>query len=201
MYLLTNEKCNLIGVYELSMKRMSFQTGIEMPAVKKILAKFEADGKISYHANYVVMLNYLRYQNTNNTNIRKGVVREYELLPEQIKSHISLLQDSDKVHISLSVLNLTKPNLTQLNTDTNNLFSVDECKAVAEYEGYKAEEGQKFFDYYNAQGWKKGKSGLVITDLTSAFRAWLNIGKELKLNGAAKETFEDRAKKLAEAKK
>lgn len=73
----------------------------------------------------------------------------------------------------------------------NQLKTIEECVSVAEYEGYKKEEGEKFFHYYNAQGWKRGGSGLVITDLVSAFRSWIIKGEQNK-QPIAKETWEER---------
>lgn len=73
----------------------------------------------------------------------------------------------------------------------NQLYTIQECISAAEYEGYKKEEGEKFFHYYNAQGWKRGGSGLVITDLVSAFRSWIIKGEQNK-QPIAKETWEER---------
>ena len=59
------------------------------------------------------------------------------------------------------------------------LFSLESCLSVAFYEGYSKEEGQKFFDFYNSQGWKRGKSQALITDLVSAFRSWISRAGEM----------------------
>jgi len=61
------------------------------------------------------------------------------------------------------------------------LFSLESCLSVATYEGYSKDEGQKFFDFYNSQGWKRGKSQALITDLVSAFRAWISRAGEMGL--------------------
>ena len=59
------------------------------------------------------------------------------------------------------------------------LFTLESCLSVATYEGYSKEEGQKFFDFYNSQGWKRGKSQALITDLVSAFRSWISRAGEM----------------------
>ena len=61
------------------------------------------------------------------------------------------------------------------------LFTLESCLSVATYEGYSKEEGQKFFDFYNSQGWKRGKSQALITDLVSAFRSWISRAGEMGL--------------------
>ena len=217
LYFLTNDKTNLIGIYELSIKRMSFQTGIDAKKILSILAKFEADKKILYKNNYVFIANFLKHQNLNNSNIKKGVEREYMALPEECKEYIRGIYESYKGHIRDFALNLTKLNLTKLSltepngTDeqTNNesydktnivlpnyQFNLKECISAAEYEGYKKEEGEKFFHHYNAQGWRKGTAGLPITDLVSAFRSWIIQGEQGKKN-LAKETWEEKQLKKA----
>ena len=59
------------------------------------------------------------------------------------------------------------------------LFTLESCLSVATYEGYSKEEGEKFFDFYNSQGWKRGKSQALITDLVSAFRSWISRAGEM----------------------
>lgn len=61
------------------------------------------------------------------------------------------------------------------------LHSLESCLIVALYEGYSKDEGQKFFDFYNSQGWKRGKSQALITDLVSAFRSWISRAGEMGL--------------------
>ena len=64
---------------------------------------------------------------------------------------------------------------------TNQLFTIEQCISTAEYEGYKKEEGEKFYNHYSAQGWKRGTAGLLITDLVSAFRSWISRAGEMGL--------------------
>ena len=77
---------------------------------------------------------------------------------------------------------------------TNQLFTIEQCISTAEYEGYKKEEGEKFYNHYSAQGWKRGTAGLLITDLVSAFRSWIDKGKEGNKKLAI-ETWEDKQRK------
>lgn len=73
-------------------------------------------------------------------------------------------------------------------------YTIEQCISTAEYEGYKKEEGEKFYNHYSAQGWKRGAAGLLITDLVSAFRSWIDKGKESNKK-LARETWEDKQRK------
>ena len=46
IYLITNEKTNMLGVYEASVKKISFETGINKETVSKALKGFETIGKV-----------------------------------------------------------------------------------------------------------------------------------------------------------
>ena len=54
---------------------------------------------------------------------------------------------------------------------------IAEVVSYASRMGESADEAQRFYDYYNSQGWKKG-NGLMIQDWRSAFNSWIrNIPK------------------------
>jgi hypothetical protein len=97
-------------------------------------------------------------------------------------------------HFEQQVNNKRTTSEQQVNTNNNDkndnnekkeqgesLFTLESCLSVALYEGYSKEEGQKFFDFYNSQGWKRGKSQALITDLVSAFRSWISRAGEMGL--------------------
>lgn len=97
-------------------------------------------------------------------------------------------------HFEQQVNNKRTTSEQQVNTNNNDkndnnekkeqgesLFTLESCLSVALYEGYSKEEGQKFFDFYNSQGWKRGKSQALITDLVSAFRSWISRASEMGL--------------------
>lgn len=74
----------MLGVYEISIKKISFETGINRPDIEKYLLQFEKDGKIMYKENRVVLLNYLKHQNFN-TNMMKSAIECYNELPIKLK--------------------------------------------------------------------------------------------------------------------
>jgi len=84
IYLITNEKTNMLGVYELSIRKISFETGIDKPTIEKALKEFEKLKKVRYENNHVVLLNYLKHQHFN-TNMKKSAIEVYENLPNFLK--------------------------------------------------------------------------------------------------------------------
>jgi hypothetical protein len=84
IYLVTNEKTNMLGVYEISIRKVSFETGIPEIDIKRYLKEFEDNNKIKYSENRVLLLNFLKHQNYN-FNMMKSAIRTYNNLPLNLK--------------------------------------------------------------------------------------------------------------------
>lgn len=84
IYLVTNEKTNMLGIYEASVKKISFETGIAPIVVKTYLKYFEEANKVKYIDNRVILINYMKHQNYN-TNMKKSAIDTYNDLPKTLK--------------------------------------------------------------------------------------------------------------------
>lgn len=84
LYLITNDKTNMLGIFESTVKKMSFETGIKKDEVIKALKHFEKLKKIKYINNYVILINFMRHQNYN-TNMKKSAIDTYNQLPNVFK--------------------------------------------------------------------------------------------------------------------
>lgn len=84
IYLITNEKTNMLGVYEMSKKKISFETSISISNVEKHLKRFENDAKIIYRKNNVILCNFLKHQKYN-SNMMVSAVRIYNELSNELK--------------------------------------------------------------------------------------------------------------------
>lgn len=94
IYLITNEKTNMLGIYEASVKKISFETGIEKEDVDNALKSFERIGKVKYINNYVLLVNFLKHQNFN-TNMKKSAIDVYNNLPKELKcSNLSISKEN-----------------------------------------------------------------------------------------------------------
>ena len=85
VYLITNEKTNMLGIYECSEKKISFETGIDSDTVKMGLKRFERVKKISRVANYIILLNFMKHQKYN-TNMKKSALSTYGDLPNDLRT-------------------------------------------------------------------------------------------------------------------
>ena len=94
LYLITNDKTNMLGIYEVSTRKISFETGIGKDDITEGLNEFERLGKVKYIGNYVILINYMKHQNFN-TNMKKSAIDIYNSLPNKLKhSKLSVSKDN-----------------------------------------------------------------------------------------------------------
>jgi hypothetical protein len=84
LYLITNEKTNMLGIYESSIRKISFETGLSVDQVNKCLAVFKMYDKVKYIDNHIILLNYMKHQKYN-TNMKKSAIDVYNELPIALK--------------------------------------------------------------------------------------------------------------------
>jgi hypothetical protein len=93
LYLITNEKTNMLGIYEVSFRKISFETGLDIETLKKAFKSFETINKIKYKHNHVFLLNFLKHQKFN-TNMKISAIDCYNELPKELKdSQLSINKD------------------------------------------------------------------------------------------------------------
>ena len=54
IYLFSNDRVKLTGIYDISVKTIAYETGIDLSDVTAILDRFEADGKIHIASDEVL---------------------------------------------------------------------------------------------------------------------------------------------------
>lgn len=84
LYLLTNPLTNLMGIYEITTKRISYDTGITKESIEKGLKAFERVRKALIIDNYLILPNFLKNQSLNE-NMKIGVVKLFKSLPNSLK--------------------------------------------------------------------------------------------------------------------
>lgn len=85
LYLLTNEQTNMLGIYELHIKKISFETGIEISLLEKVFQRFEKAKKAKYLDAYVILPNFIKHQNYN-PNMQVSAIQKWNELPESVQN-------------------------------------------------------------------------------------------------------------------
>ncbi len=84
----------MLGIYESSIKKISFETGIPSNTITDALKKFEFNGKVKYSNNYVILVNFMKHQNFN-PNMMKSAIDVYNNLPNELKDNSINVDKSD----------------------------------------------------------------------------------------------------------
>src|SRR3990167_315246 len=116
LYFLTNEHTNIAGIYELPLKTISFETGLEIDMLKKMLKRLTS--KIMYIDGCVAMKNWEKHQSSSE-DVKTGIKRELSNIPQKIREKVEKWDDGGSVGGGSrdGAGDLTKPNLTQPNED------------------------------------------------------------------------------------
>lgn len=84
LYLLTNPNTNMLGIYELHIRKIAFDTGIDKDMVLKIFERFQEAEKASYLDGYVCLFNFTKHQSYN-SNMKISAVNSFKELPLSIQ--------------------------------------------------------------------------------------------------------------------
>lgn len=90
LYFLTNEKTNLAGVYEIPLRTIANETGLDKEEILRMLERLV--GKIEYKDGWVCLVNFVKHQNLNNKSIVKGIENELKEVPKDIISWVDGLR-------------------------------------------------------------------------------------------------------------
>jgi len=108
LYLLTNPLTNILGIYEITLRRISYDTGIKSERVETILVEnFMVAKKVFWMKNYIVLPNFLKNQHLNPA-MQKGAMRIFDDLPSWLKD--SILDEAPGGYQSLrdAILNINR---------------------------------------------------------------------------------------------
>lgn len=174
LYLLTNERTNMLGCYEVSMKRISYESGIDESMVRKAFEGFERLGKAYYlGGKYVFLPNWLKNQSMN-TNMVKSAKKDYATLPIGVLEAIYGIIGKGFESLSKGLQTLPKIE-SEIEIENESESSKRKRFIAPTLDEVKSEmgndlEAEKFFDFYTSKGWKVGKAPMV--DWRASVRTW-----------------------------
>lgn len=119
LYLLTNPLTNVLGIYEITLKRISNDTGLSQAKIETMLVTvFGERGKVHWTNNYIVLPNFLKNQNLNPF-MQAGAMKIYDKLPDWLKD--SILEQPPKGYQSLrqAILNSNSNSKGNSNGNSN----------------------------------------------------------------------------------
>jgi len=204
LYFLTNPENNLIGIYEMSFRRISFETGINEPTIIKALKGFESVGKVYYIDGWIVLTNFVKNQNYN-PNMIKAAHKIIDQLPQSIKIQVFTEKDSNPSKAFESIqkgLQMLRKREREREVESEkeiegegnkkSRFAPPSKNEVIEFfvektqnKSYSSLTGEMFWNHYENNGWKIGRN--KMKDWRLAVSQWISRDKQ---NGKIKNENE-----------
>jgi len=102
LYLMTNPLTNIAGVYKITDRRISFDTGFNIDTIRHIFVKFENAGKAYRKDEYIIIPSWPKHQKWEKVQkIRDGIISELQNLPEAVIEFL----DTVEYQFDLSLIN------------------------------------------------------------------------------------------------
>jgi hypothetical protein len=199
LYSLTNPHTNIAGIYEISIRQIAFDTGIDKDMVEKIFLRFENDNKMLFMDGWLAITNFINYQKMNN-NVIKGIEDNLKRVP------LNIMEGFQRLSKALNYLNLnyninyninSNLNLTDLNQFYNpknekiKYPTLEEFVKEGEKRGYTDIDLNKCWHHYNANGWHQS-NGLQIVQWTSIYATWRSNAK--RFSNKTEKSLQERMK-------
>jgi len=93
LYLLTNERVNLIGIYEITGREIKFDLDLNEDELISAKERLVADKKFVFLNNWVKIINYEKYNNYSGSQNVKAKEKEISLLPKDLIGSIDSVSD------------------------------------------------------------------------------------------------------------
>lgn len=88
LYLISNPLINIAGYFKITMRSLIFVTGLSRNKITEIINLFEAEGKVRYIDNYMLVVNFSKYQ-CYNPSTKLSASRLLNSLPDKVKHTLS----------------------------------------------------------------------------------------------------------------
>lgn len=85
LYLLTNEKTRQCGIYEITLRQISYDTGYNVETVSKLLEFFIESQKVRFSAvsNEMAIKNWNRYNGNKSVDVQTLVNKEHKMIKDR----------------------------------------------------------------------------------------------------------------------
>lgn len=185
IYLFSNERVDLCWIYEISLKKIAFESWIDLKDVVKIMDKFSKKDKVYFIDWYIYIKNFIKHLSIN-PSIKLWIERSRNALPKPILDAITQLgtgctQEGTLIPIPEPILWLEPIPLVanEYQLSISYLKNI-ETEQIPDYaENYK-DEWIKFC-YYWSEKWKTGKIRAEwekTFEIKRRFATWMSRKKE-----------------------
>jgi len=205
LYMLTNPLTRLSGIYEISEKRITFDTGLSIETVRNGFERFKNDSKAFRNGSYIILPNWIKNQNLNK-NMKVCVNNELSELNSEIKRYLvselyewfgngsewfetlsnglgTIRKEEDEVEVETKIKIEPKVEEKDVTIDfyKKDFFVKQNVEPICMQFGISVEQYTELKKTFYALQIESGKKYLAFNELKSHWANWLSIqAKELK---------------------
>ena len=153
IYLITNQRTNMLGVYEISERKIAFDTNIPLERIRNAFKGFETLKKAKYNNGYVILFNWVKNQ-AYNPNMIKSALQVLEELPANIKISV---ETAFKMQLKQKYESLSKAS-EPFESLSNRAISNNEKEKEKEVEGESTAQAEIFKTLIGEKIWLESMS-------------------------------------------
>lgn len=143
LYLLTNEHTNIAGIYELPIRIMAFETGIDKEMILKVFERFEKLDKVHYIDNWVYIVNFVKHQHARGSSkVKIGIENVKKEIPKEISDKIAKISKVAITHAR------GIKGVSALDSDLDTDIDIDNSKTAKAVTVKKERLDIKLVDYF-----------------------------------------------------
>lgn len=89
VYLLTNPSTNMLGIYNLSIRRIAYDCNLNEQTARRCIKKLEEISRIMYRKGYVIIPDWIS-QNAMNPSMKQSAMKDFDKLPADVCQELPL---------------------------------------------------------------------------------------------------------------
>lgn len=93
LYLLTNEHTDICGVYEITFRTISFESGLSADSVSRSMDILLKNERVSYAEGWIFIKNFSKHQQ-NNPKVQTGIERGLKRVPQAVADRLCIDYDA-----------------------------------------------------------------------------------------------------------
>lgn len=166
IYLLTNGHTNISGIYEVPIKVIAIETGIEVSMLNKILPRLEE--KVRYIDGYVVIRKFLKHQQTQSSLVSKGIMNCLDELDRSFLIHLvnkGFYEVTEDIANTLSIGYTYPLNYSNSNLDSNSNSKDTSASADSSFDKFWEQYPKKELKKKTKEIWKRKKLHVHLKEI------------------------------------
>jgi hypothetical protein len=171
LYLLTNQSSTLCGIYEIPIKRIASDTGLDSRDLEEVYFPRLKD-KMTYYEGWIYIHNWSKYHSEGSPKLQQGIKNDLKAVPRDIMEYFNKRIKGMDTLSPLALALAPALALVEAQAPHTHKFKEPSKEEVLEYckERGNTVNASKFVDFYASKGWLVGKSRMK--DWKASVRTW-----------------------------